>query len=266
MAWNNRSIFFNDARVRRAMTHMVRREEVLQTHRYGLGKVLSGPFYYYSKGYNHDIAPLPYDPKEAVRLLEEAGWKDHDHDGVLDREIDGKTRRFEFTLLSPTGIPEYQEALLLSFQEDLKKLGIILNLQKLEWSALLQRSNQREYDALINGFRPYPLFEDPYEKWHSSLADAEGANNNKACYGCPEVDRLVERIRTEFDDAKRYELLHEVHACIHRDQPFTCLYSLASLVGINKRWRNVKIHKTGVFLYEWWLPPENLKPSDQVDL
>ena len=63
---------------------------------------------------------------------------------------------------------------------------------------------------------------------------------------------------------KRYAMLRRFHALIHDDQPLTCLYSLATLVAVNKRWRNVKIHKTGPFFYEWWLPPENRKPSDEV--
>ncbi|MHC4943709.1 MAG: ABC transporter substrate-binding protein [Planctomycetota bacterium] len=264
IAWNNESIFFEDLRVRQAMTHMLRRDEVLNSHLYGLGKVLSGPFYYFSKGYDHSIESLQHDPERSKELLKEAGWMDRDGDGILDREIDGKRHEFEFTLLLSTASQPYQDALLLAFQEDLRKAGIIMKLRRLEWAAFQEQTHQRKYDAMISGFSTKPIFEDPYEKWHSSLVKDRGVNNNKALYQNPEVDALVENIRTEFDDEKRYALMKQVHALIHRDQPFTFLYSYASLVGINKRWRNVKIHRLGCFMYEWWLPPENRKPSDQL--
>jgi peptide/nickel transport system substrate-binding protein len=264
IAWNNQTVFFEDRRVRRAMTRMLRREEVLETHLHGLGKVLSGPFYCFSKGYDDSIECLAYDPEKAKELLTEAGWIDRDGDGVLDKEIDGERRKFEFTLLLSTASQPYQDALLLAFQEDLRKAGIILNLRRLEWAAFQEQTHQRKYDAMISGFSTKPIFEDPYEKWHSSLVKDRGVNNNKALYRNPEVDALVEQIRVEFDDEKRYALMKQVHALIHRDQPFTFLYSYASLVGINKRWRNVKIHRLGCFMYEWWLPPENRKPSDQL--
>ena len=45
IGWNNKSLYFNDKRVRRAMTHLVRRRQILETHLSNRGKVLSGPFY-----------------------------------------------------------------------------------------------------------------------------------------------------------------------------------------------------------------------------
>ncbi|MFH1999238.1 MAG: ABC transporter substrate-binding protein, partial [Planctomycetota bacterium] len=262
IAWNNTSPLFSDARVRRAMTHMVRREEVLGTHRYGLGATLSGPFFIHSKAYDHSIEPLPFDPEIAIRLLKEAGWEDHDHDGILDKMINGKTQRFEFDFLINTNHADYLEALLLALQQDLRKVGILMQIRPLEWSAFYQRIENRSFEAMSSGYMTTPVFEDPYRKWHSSLADT--VSNNKPGYRNPEVDRLLEQVRLEFDETKRYNILRAVHRIIHEDQPCTFLYSLSSLVAINKRWRNVKIHKTGCDLYEWWLPPENRRPSDEI--
>lgn len=262
IAWNNKNALFSDARVRRAMTHMVRRDEILDTHRSGLGTTLSGPFYIQSKAYDHSIEPLPFDPESAARLLKEAGWEDHDNDGILDREIEGERVKFEFEFLIFANRNAYLDALILALQQDLRKAGIIMQIRSLEWSAFYDRIEERAFEAMCSGYRTSPIFEDPYRKWHSSLAEA--TSNNKPGYKNPEVDRFLEQVRLEFDETERYNILKAVHRIIHEDQPCTFLYSLASLVAVNKRWRNVKIHKVGCYLYEWWLPEENRKPSDEI--
>ena len=87
----------------------------------------------------------------------------------------------------------------------------------------------------------------------------------------PEIARneyAVERFMREAKAAASLRSPHVVQILdygIHEDQPFTFLYSIASLVGVNKRWRNVRVHKSGLFLYEWWLPGEQRLPSDQVN-
>ena len=261
IAWNNRSPLFEDKRVRRALTHLVRRAEILKSHLHGMARLLSGPLFYYSKGYDHAIEPLPFDPETAKTLLAEAGWADTDEDGILDRTVEGKKIPFAFEFLV-TSSGGYVVALVEAFKEDLRKVGIKLTMRRLEWSAFLDRVSAFEYDAFTLGFRAQPVFEDPFGKWHSSQ-DREGGNN-RAGYRNPEADRLLEAIRDEFDEEKRYALLRTFHALMHEDQPFTFLYSLNSLVGINRRWRNVIIHRTGPLFYEWWLPSSERTALDEV--
>jgi peptide/nickel transport system substrate-binding protein len=260
IAWNNESPLFNDARVRHAMTHMVRREEILETHLHGLGKVISGPLFYFSRGYDRSITPLSFDPKTATRLLKEAGWEDHDGDGILDKEIDGKQRKFEFEFLKTVSKNVYLEAIASTMKEDLRKIGIKMTVRELEFSALRKQYGDHHFDAVALGSSTSPIYEDPYGAWHSSQT-APG-KFNRASYINLKVDALLEQVRLEHDMHRRYDLLNQFHGIIHEDQPFTFLYSMALSIVINRRWRNVKIHKLGVLFYEWWLPPENRKPSD----
>jgi len=252
-AWNNEQPLFKDRRVRRAMTHMIRREEILKNHLHGLAKQITGPFFYLSKAIDRLIEPLPFDPDAAEALLKEAGWRDSNDDGILDKKIDGKLCSFEFELpmISRSG---YEQALITSFKEDLQKIGIIMTLRPLEWSALKELVDSHEADAYTLAFRTTPIFEDPYPQWHSSETRKGGLN--RIGYRNPQVDNLLEKIRFEYDEEKRYALLNEFHRILHRDQPFTFLYSLSTIVGINKRWSNTKVHKLGLNLYEWRLSDE----------
>ena len=110
--WNNRSPFFRDARVRKAMSYAFNHQELLDRHRFGLDEAAQGIFHKTSR-WAPTTLPAPYkqDLDKAEDLLLEAGWEDSDGDGVLDNivevdndfdgKIDGKQRkRFEFTILT----------------------------------------------------------------------------------------------------------------------------------------------------------------------
>ena len=94
--WNNDNPLFRDPRVRRALTLAIDRRELIGF--LGLPDdvpLVDGPLTpdQYQRGELPE--PLPYDPVRARALLDSAGWRDQDGDGV--RERDG--RQFQFTAL-----------------------------------------------------------------------------------------------------------------------------------------------------------------------
>jgi len=263
IGWNTRSPLFSDRRTRRAMAHLMRRGQVLDSHLQGRGKVLSGPFYYFANEYDRAIEPLAFDPDEARRLLGEAGWEDSDGNGILDRSVDGEKKEFRFELLVTSRLMAYQSALFKSMIEDLKSVGIVMDLRALEWGARLALINDRRFDAYNLAKSTDPLFQDYYSMWHSSQAGNKG--NNRVGYVNPRVDEILETARVAFDDAKRYGLMREMHRILHEDQPMTGLYTPAVNAAINRRWRNVRIYESrGVYVYDWWLPAESRTPTDIV--
>src|SRR2546430_4546938 len=62
----------------------------------GLDRPTTCHFYLDSSACDRSLAPRAYDPKRAARLLDEAGWRDHDGDGVRDK--DGVQFRFTFLM------------------------------------------------------------------------------------------------------------------------------------------------------------------------
>jgi len=86
---------FVDARVRRAMTHLLDRDRILRDFGENLGEVATGPFPPSGPMNNPSIEPHPYDMDEARRLLDEAGWELRD-DGF--RYKDGRRFEFEYTI------------------------------------------------------------------------------------------------------------------------------------------------------------------------
>lgn len=242
IGWNLRRPFFSDPKVRRALTLLVNREQILKKIDFGIGRIVTGPFYFGGADYDAEVPVLPYAPLEALRLIEEAGWKDHDQDGLLDKE--GVPFRFEFLIPAGTKTSERLAGIL---KEDLRKVGIRMEIRQVEWALFTQRLNTRDFDAVVLGWG-LPFEQDPYQLWHSSQVEK---GSNFVGYSDPESDRLIEKARTEFDREKRAALYRELHRRIHESQPYTFLFTRPHLIALHRRFENTKIYPVGMDPLEW---------------
>lgn len=263
LAWNNRTIFFDDNRVRRAMTHLTRRQAIVDSHLHGMAEVLSGPFYRFSADYDDSIEPLPFDPEKAKELLAEAGWKDRDKNGILEKMVNNEEKEFRFELLQKSNSPSHVRALTKTLTEELKSAGVIMETREIKWNAMIQQVKDHRFDAFTMAAVPDPLYQDHFGMWHSS--QTKPRSDNRTGFSSDRVDEILETVRVEFDGAKRTDLVSELHRILHEEQPVTPLFTRFNTVGINRRWRNVRIYdKRGIHFTEWWLPRENRRPSDTI--
>ncbi len=256
IGYNFNNLLFQDKRVRQALTHLVDREKILNTVFYGLGRITSGPFFMDSPYYDQDIKPYPFSVDTAKKLLDEAGWKDTDNDGILDK--DGK--KFEFTILSVTS-SEIQQRMLPIIKEDMGKAGIVMNIVPVEWSVYVQRLEQKSFEVCTLGWA-MGFENDPYQLWHSKEAD-QPASSNHISFRNKEADRLIEEIRVCFDLEKRIALCHEFHKLLHEEQPYTFLITPYSLIGQSARYQNVRVFPGGIETRIMWTPKKLQLPIPQ---
>lgn len=246
IGWNMRRPFFNDRRVRIAMTMLINREAILDKILFGEGMVVTSNFYRFGRNYDESIKPYPFDPKRALELLDEAGWRDHDGDGIRDR--DGVPFRFVF--LSAAG-DKFSRSIGLFLREELSRVGIEMEMQQLEWAAMLLLLNKRNFDVASLGWST-ALEEDPYQVWHSSQKD-EGSNF--VGFSNARVDSLIEAARQELDPNRRAVFYKEFQQILHFEEPYTFLFTAPSLVAVARRFDNVKDYKLGMDLLEWKVGP-----------
>ena len=97
---------------------------------------------------NPNVPRFAFDPAKARALLAEIGIQDRNNDGVLE---DAEGNPLEITLVSNTGNPAREKAARM-IQEDLKKIGIKLNYEAIEFETLRQRiDNTFDYEAALMG-------------------------------------------------------------------------------------------------------------------
>jgi len=245
IAWNMRKPQFEDKRVRRALTLLLDRQTMLETIWHGLGQVTSGSFSPRVPEYDPNIEPWPYDPMQAAKLLDEAGWIDADRDGV--REKDG--HKLEFELSFTADVHEYV-TMGNVYQEELERVGIKMTQRPLEWATFQQRVHDRNFDACMLAWL-LPIMPDPYQLWHSSQADT---GSNYPGFIHDEADKIMDAGRLEFDDEKRVEIYRKFHAILHEEQPYTFLTTNPGLYAVDKRFKNVRVYDIGLDPEEWFVP------------
>lgn len=236
----NRPVF-RDRDFRLALAHATPLNQIIETVFHGLAIPVSGPFLPGSSAADDSIKPIPFDPEKAKSLLEEAGWRDTDGDGVRDKVVDGSPIPASFDLMIYSDSPSFR-AIAEMVQEEYRKIGVRVQITPAEWALFLEKLNSKEFDAAMLGWATGWSKTDPYQLWHGSLADVPSSSNHVG-YRNPEVDKLIEQLRVTMDDAEQNKLYHQIHRLIFDDQPYTFLFSEKATAGYDTRIENVKFYR-----------------------
>ncbi len=242
IGYNIRRKPFDDPRIRKALGMAIDIDKILNYVLYGQGERITGPFVKQTDYYNHNIEPIPYDPKGALELLEAAGWK-RNKAGWLEK--DGE--RLKFTLITNSG-NDLRKAMLSIAQDAWKQIGIDVRTDLLEWSVFIQeRVNKADFDALILGWQ-MGIDPDLYQIWHSSQTNPYQLNF--IGFKNHEADDLIIKIRQEYDHDRQAEYCHRLHEIIAEEQPYTFLYVSKWTAVLDKRIVIKKVDDAGNVRYE----------------
>lgn len=259
IGYNMKNPLFSDVKVRWALAYLLDRKTIIEKIHFGMAVPIQGPVYFQDKKhYNPDLPEIPFDPVKAKQMLSEAGWKDSDGDGVLDKMIDGKKIDFKFTYLLNTN--ESRKMAVLVLIDELKKAGIQAEVQTLEWSVYLDKTKKHEFDATMGAWILSDYPPDEYQIFHSSQSKGEGSNF--ISYKNDEADKIMEQYRQEFDEAKRIELIRKLQKIFYDDQVYTFTWTPKAKYVYGARFKNVRWYPTPLTSYqltEWWVPKANQK-------
>lgn len=254
LGYNLKHPFFADKRVRQAISYAINKEEIISGVLLGLGKPATGPYKPGTWAYNENVKTYSYNPQKARELLRAAGWTKTNNDGFLEK--DG--RPFTFELITNQGNETRQKCAEI-IQRQLKEVGIDVKIRILEWAAFINDFiNKRRFEAVILGWT-IPLDPDAYDVWHSSKTAPEELNF--ISYKNPEVDALLEKARSTFDQKLRKKYYDRFQEILVEDQPYTFLYVPDELVIISKRFRGIEPAPIGLShnFIKWYVPKDEQK-------
>jgi microcin C transport system substrate-binding protein len=199
-AMNMRNAPFDDIRVREAMNLLFNRAEIIDKLMYNEYEPQNS--YYGDTPYeNPDNPAHTYDTSRAVRLLAEAGWSQRDANGILTRN--GQPFQIELLYYSPASEPY-----ITVYQEDLRRVGINMNLRLVTPETQFQLINERRFQIANLGWGGL-LFPNPETSAHSSLADVDNTNNIVGVKNERIDDLLVDYDRS-FDQEERIGIIQEI--------------------------------------------------------
>ncbi|MCZ2394065.1 MAG: ABC transporter substrate-binding protein [Chitinophagales bacterium] len=239
---NVRDKILSDVKVRQALAFLTNVDQINEKILYGKGSRVVGPILPQFKGaYASELPLYDYDVAKAAKLLTEAGWKDSDGDGILDKVIDGQKTPLKLTFTYNQGNSS-RETVGLMFQNWLKQAGIALDIRSLEWGKYLGDLKQQKIQIFYGSWVTDPRSDDPKQLWHT---ESRNGGSNYTGFGNSKTDELISNIRKEMDESKRNVLYHQWQQILHDEVPYIFLNTQKFRNVINKRYDN--IHASSIY-------------------
>jgi len=231
-----------DPRIRRAINLAIDRRQIVDTVLAGVGGEPASTLFPRTLPWsNRSLAPYPFDPARAGRLLAEAGAVDSDGDGIL--EINGHPLHLEMwtyegrAALKPT---------LELVQVQLQRVGIGSSLHiTRKASPINQAMRQGRADLGLQMWNAAPQGDPDY--FISRLFTSTGGANFMG-YHNREVDELVKKGRTTFDGDKRKKIYDRIQEIIRNDSPVIVLFHKSMITVASAAVQNYRIHPAEKYL------------------
>lgn len=237
LGFNNQRAPYDEVLVRRALSHAVDKQQIVELALGGLGVAAFAPLPPTLQGFDASLQEyeLGYDPEEAARLLEEAGFARTD--GGWER--DGTPLRAR--LLTSTRPPNGDVATVL--QSQLQAVGIPVEIEQLDAKAVMDATGAGDFDLLLWRYD----WNDP-DALNIFLSTDRIGDTNRVAYSNPEVDELLYQGAHELDDDVRQELYVEAQKLILQDAPWQPLYNPVDAMAIDKRVQGIRAGYMGRML------------------
>ena len=225
---------FQEKAVRQALLLASDRQRIIDQILDGQALLANGPVMSLSWAYEADVPQYAYDPAAAVALLEQAGWKDEDGDGVREKE----DLRLEFALL--TNDDETRIQIINELTRQWAEVGIRAVPQTAGVAGVVRDFLvPRNYDAIFYEWQGLLTDPDFYPQWHST--QKLGMGQNYSAYSSEGADLLMEEARRTTNEEHRAALYRQIQRILAEDVPALPLYHPVYAYAIDKGVHNVRV-------------------------
>jgi len=230
---------FQDANVRKAIALGMDRLSFIKNYLKEDEKAFIASLWPNSYWNNTSLTPYPYDPDQANKLLDDAGYK-AGADGIRAGTCDGKPVKFSLGLETTTAQRRVDDVL--SIQADLKKIGIDIKPNHLPAGTYFGSYTEGadlptgKYDMGIftTGYYPDP---DSSSNWRcadvTSKDNPSGGNSYHICD--PKLDAMFEEALASSDPATRKKTYDEIQQYMYDNVLMIPLYARANVYAYGDR-------------------------------
>lgn len=215
---NIKSPLLSNKILRQAIALAVDKQSIVDTIYLGKTKIanqfLAPPVF----GYNKNVKDGEFNPEKAKEILEK--------NGLIGTKL-------KIAVSSPERV---QVATIV--QDQLKRIGLNLEIELLEWGTFLSQTGSGKTDMFIMGWGPstYDADYGYYPNIHSSQI---GSNGNRTFYSNPKVDELLEMARKESNNDKRKEYYLSIQEILNDEVPLIPLYHGNVVYGATESLKNI---------------------------
>jgi peptide/nickel transport system substrate-binding protein len=206
---NTADPILSDKNVRQALSHLVNKQQIIDTIYKGIGQPANGPIVPGMWAYSPDIMSYDYNPDKAKQLLDDAGWK-VGGDGI--RTKDGN--RMSLVVRTHSEDPDRKQ-LIQVLQSEFQNVGIDATTNTVEFPALFQDVQDGKYQVVVIGWLN---LSDPDRATFRQFTIDGTANYGK--YKNDQVDNLLKQARTTLDQTKAKQLYTDAVKQIVDDAPY----------------------------------------------
>jgi peptide/nickel transport system substrate-binding protein len=231
IGFNNESAPLNNARVRQAIAYAINRESIITNLLQGQARIAHSILPQESWAYSTAQKTYNYDPAQAKKLLDEAGFTDPDGDGPRMRFAEP----LNFKISASNSVVRQFSGVI---QNSLREVGIPVNIETLEDNTLREAQRNGQYQLTAGrwvGGNQDPIF------LRDLFTYLTGGNFNRGRYRNPELDKILGEAVTTADRAKAKSLYAEAQDVISREVPMLPLWYTNNIVIARKHVGNIKV-------------------------
>ena len=211
LVFNMRKPPFDDPKVREAIRYLFNREGLVKNLMYDQ-YMMTDSYFPGSEYENPNNPKIRYNPEKGVSLLAEAGYTKRNQEGILVHESTGKPLVIE--MLIDDAVLRFMTPV----QQEWKKHGVKLDFKKVDNPTQFKMVNERNFTMAFQSWGGL-LYPNPKSSMHSELADVPNTSN-LAGFSDARADELIDMEQTEFDQAKRVEILRELDGILARSNQY----------------------------------------------
>lgn len=228
----------DNAKVRQAIGYAINREKIINDVLNGKAdpssSLLPTSSWAYSPGTDYK-----YNPEKAKQLLDEAGLKDTNNDGM---------REMEKIILKISSSNKVVQNYCQVIQSQLKDVGVPLDIESLEANSMRTQVQQGQFimtTGIWVGGNQDPIF--LKDLFHSSKIPAKTnpLDRNRGRYKNTEVDKLLDDAFKELDKEKSKGYYIQAWDLISKDLPFYPLWYPNNVIVAKENIDNIQMNASG---------------------